>query len=193
MKNSLSVFLLGTLFSVSSGAAFAIDCYEESRNFVSLGEAYFDVGDPVRFSSSEKKQLRDLYKSIKGEWEGESVFTDCRGSSKAMKAYSKTYEMETEVEKGREETIRFQTDKRDGNKTTMDVAYYFDDETIFHYQRSGSTITVEEKYYQPNGSGAHLVENLISFDARGKKMSIDITSYFNGHFSSHQTISLVKK
>ena len=110
-----------------------------------------------------------------------------------MKIHSKKYDMETGVEKGRDNTIRFQTEKRDGNKKAIDVAYYFDEENLSHFRRSGTKIQVKEKYYQPNGNGSHLVENLISCDTKGKKHSIEIISYLNGQFSYHQTTSLIKK
>jgi hypothetical protein len=125
-------------------------------------------------NSRDRKQIQYFYKSIKGDWQGESVFTDCRGSSRAMKVHSQKYDMETGVEIGRDNTIRFQTEKRDDNKKTIDVAYYFDEENLFHFRRSGTKIQAEEKYYQPNGSDSHLVENLISCDTKGKNILLKL-------------------
>ncbi|MRI32494.1 hypothetical protein EOPP23_05775 [Endozoicomonas sp. OPT23] len=191
MNRKALFILLGV--SVFSPFASAIDCYEESRSYLSQGDDYFDLKHPATFSRTEKKAVKSLYESINGEWEGTAVFTDCRGAQRALREKNVEFTVKAEIGKGSREIIRFRLSKKSDGTSRREIIDIFNSDTMFDFKQRGSTYRTEEKLYLAMGKNrVSLIENIISLEKSNDEISLNITSYINGAFSHKQEISLAK-
>lgn len=87
MAKATKLFLSSLLLSVSifSNSVVASTCYESSPNLEDQKDNYYDLEDTVELSHTQKDQLKRLLSSLKGKWEGQSFYLECRGPDRAPK------------------------------------------------------------------------------------------------------------
>lgn len=191
MSKEFRYLLLGIL--VFSPLSYGVDCYEESRLFLAQGDEYFDIDKTVTLTRKEKKSLRSLSESVKGEWKGSATFTDCRGPQRSMKPKSQHFTIKSKVERGSGQIIRLRMDKKSNRKSVLETINFFDEKLMSAYTEVGSSYQTNEKFRTrsiPNQ--ARLIERSTTFEKKGKTLKISIKSYINGSFANLQTIELKK-
>jgi len=87
--------LLSTL--LISHLSFAASCYEQSPNYVSLGDKYYDIENNTPLTASDKKIVNTSLKKMVGNWEGKGTLFQCLGPESAPIAETKQFTLLAKV------------------------------------------------------------------------------------------------
>lgn len=185
-----SLFLVLFTFPIM---ALAVDCNERSQNFLAQGEDYFKSRDLVNYNSNSKRVIDILYKSIAGDWVGNEVITECKGSLRSMKAASQRFNVESTVARGNFNAITLRKVSYRSEGKTKESLDLFNFKNVIYFDDRGEKIYIIEKFYRINSNQSSIViENLVTLNLGGDRLSITVKSYSNGFFSYLQEIDLVR-
>ncbi len=65
---------------LASHSSFATSCYEESPNYVLLGDKYYDLDNSKPLTADDKKRINVIVKNLAGNWKGTGSTFQCIGS-----------------------------------------------------------------------------------------------------------------
>jgi len=82
---------------LASHVSFAASCYEQSPNYISLGDKYFDLDNHTPLTASDRKILNSSLKKMVGEWKGKGTVFQCIGPESAPIAENKQLTLSAKI------------------------------------------------------------------------------------------------
>lgn len=189
MKN-ISLFVVG-LFLISN-AAFAENCYDQSPNFVSLGDDYFNLESQKKLSTEDSDKLNELLRTIQGKWVGNVVISDCKGSNKAPRKVEKTASVKVDILVQSILKISAEMIFNDNGASKLRSYKLLENKELFNYEFKNDTYFIYSTIVRTrNGKkGSRLVENIYKINFENGNLNFTVLLYMNGVFVGDEVWTL---
>jgi len=181
---SLIVTILFSLL-IHTNNAIAKDCYEKSPNLINLKEKYYDIDTVKNLSDIEKTKLNNLFNRIKGEWEGESTYTECSGPDSAPRKKSVHASISVKIKSNSNDNLLMVAKKSYlNNIIKYDGLELLGDLRIFEFNfLSDNNLVFSERALKKNNNGStRNIETIYEITLDGKSLIIVRNYYTNGVF-----------
>lgn len=148
------------LFSLTPfvNSAFASECYDQSPNLATLDTQYYEFDAIKTFSRSEQRQLKQLFKRLSGNWQGQAVQIDCFGPDNASEKRYKNATIKAKNKTFSNGQLEIRHTKRviEDRVNTSEIMTLLDTTNVYTFEfLSDNHITFSEKYRRGNASIAN--------------------------------------
>jgi len=180
-----------------SNNAQALNCYEKSPNFTTLGDEYFNIENPRVLSDNDREMLNALYSKIEGKWEGELREIECKGPDRNPRQEHSNFELTAEIIPTTNGGLTIRADKYDATQkirkgTTIEL---LDNTSTFEFNFVTSDhLIFSDRYRRRNANGSsRLNEYINDIKINSDTLEITISLYANGVHVSEEIWTLTGK
>lgn len=171
----------------------AKDCYEKSPNLTTLKDKYYDVDTVKVLSDIEKTKLENLFDKIKGKWEGESTYTECKGPDRAPRKESKNSAIVVKIKSNSIDNLLIVAKKSyPNNITKYDGLELLGDLRIseFNFLNDNSLVFSERAFKKNDNGSSRFVETIYEITFNRKSLILIRNYYSNGVFVAEEKWSM---
>lgn len=194
-KSSFIGIVLLNLVLLSSIAE-ANDCNKESPYFID-GEKYYDLGLNKKLTNNDEKELSAYFNKLSGEWTGDLIHTECKGSQKSPKKITKKAKVTSNIRNAGNGVLKVSYDANylESRISTLHKIETLGTKSIFVLNfLSADNLNFTEKYRRRNAAGgSSLIENIFDIQVKKDAIEIHLTAYLNGFFAWSDTLKLQAK
>ena len=189
-KTSLFILIISTTTFIS--AASAVQCFSPSPDLLQSGDSYYDLDTQIKLTASEKKQIRTLYRLLKGRWEGTLDVLECKGSDKHPRPINKKAEVTASTKEGLHNNLvmRVENYYRQERMKRSDRYDLFDERYILNISHEGNVIEGSQKYRIGGRYRSSLVERVSNIITNNHGFVFTSTIYTNGYLTKQEIYRL---
>jgi len=190
--SDMAKFISAIMLMAVSLSATAIECNQQSPNYIKEGDAYFDIPQADPLSSQQQAEISRLFSAFQGRrLKGNGTVTECFGPEKSPRMVVTQEDISAEIQKlsGGKLVIGFEVSNRKKKVSHNETLKLFGDKN--QYQLIELTNN-ELKLRSRLRIRKHMDEELVDISIKNNSLVIDVTRFVNGYFAVHNIRTLYR-
>ncbi|GAB3115089.1 hypothetical protein GCM10027217_47060 [Pseudomaricurvus hydrocarbonicus] len=163
---------------------------------IALGEGYYELENEYIPTVDEKNQLENLFRQLEGDWLGDLIFKDCKGSvGEPREEYQDaTLEVDIELDSAGNLNIHAEKTFAEDNVLRLENLELLNGFWIYDLNMVADNhfVFIEKSRRNNVNAGARLVETRYEIIADQSSLSMQRVTYINGYYASQEEWQLFR-